>query len=183
MADNEFGYTRWGMDWVRLAEPLRQTLPDPLLPRARSIARNNGVRTEAEGRIVRAHIHRGGQASVTHIELTPLPRPVLTGLGAIVGTAPTVPTDEMYAAATDAGLPLAPVPAAIDCSCTARTDRCVHVLATFYELARQVDENPRFGLDLQGYGHDPGPDDSAAPTEGPRWIPLNTVDPALYFEV
>jgi len=32
MADNEFGYTAWGMDWVRLAEPLRQTRPDPLLP-------------------------------------------------------------------------------------------------------------------------------------------------------
>lgn len=182
MADNEFGYTRWGMDWVRLAEPLRQTRPDPLLPRARSIARNNGVRTEAEGRIVRAHIHRGGQASVTHIELTPLPRSVVTALGPIVGTAPTVPTDEMYAAAADAGLVVAPVPAAIDCSCTARTARCVHVLATFYALARQVDENPRFGLDLQGYGHDPGPGDSTAPTEAPRWIPLNAVDPATYFQ-
>ncbi|MEU1980300.1 hypothetical protein [Nocardia sp. NPDC019395] len=182
MADNEFGYTRWGMDWVRLAEPLRQTRPDPLLPRARSIARNNGVRTETEGRIVRAHIHRGGQASVTHIELTPLPRATVTGLAPIIGTAPAVPTDDMYATAIDAGISLAPEPAAIDCSCTARTARCVHVLATFYELARQVDQNPRFGLDLQGYGHDPGPDDSAVPTEVPRWVPLNTLDPAEFFE-
>ena len=183
MADNEFGYTRWGMDWVRLAEPLRLTRPDPLLPRARSIARNNGVGTETEGRIVRARIHRGGQASVTHIELTPLPRPVVTALATIVGTAPTIPTDEMYTAAAEAGLPVAPVPAAIDCSCSARTDRCVHVLATFYELARQVDQNPRFGLELQGYGDDPEADDSGAPAEAPRWIPLNSLEPAQYFEV
>ncbi|MFI5716887.1 hypothetical protein [Nocardia sp. NPDC051750] len=182
MADNEFGYTRWGMDWVRLAEPLRQTRPDPLLPRARSIARNNGVRTETEGRIVRSHIHRGGQASITHIELAPLSRPAVTALATIVGTEPTMPTDDMYSAAMDAGVSVAPEPAAIDCSCTARTARCVHVLATFYELARQVDENPRFGLDLQGYGRDPAPDDSAPPTESPRWIALNTVDPAQFFE-
>ncbi|WP_328397336.1 hypothetical protein [Nocardia sp. NBC_00416] len=181
MADNEFGYTRWGMDWVRLAEPLRQTRPDPLLPRARSIARNDGVRTETEGRIVRAHIHRGGQASITHIELAPLTRPALTALSAIVGAGPTVLTDEMYAAARAADIPVAPEPAAIDCSCAARTERCVHVLATFYDLARRVDENPRLSLDLQGYGTDIALDDS--PAEAPRWIPLHTLDPAAFFEV
>jgi uncharacterized Zn finger protein len=181
MADNEFGYTPWGMDWVRLAEPLRQTRPDPLLPRARSIARNNGVRTESEGRIVRAHIHRGGSASITHIELAPLTRPAVTALTTIVGAAPTVLTDEMHAAARAVDISVAPEPAAIDCSCTARTARCVHVLATFYDLARQVDENPRLSLDLQGYGADAAPDNSAA--VAPRWIPLNTLDPAVFFEV
>lgn len=181
MADNEFGYTRWGMDWVRLAEPLRQTRPDPLLPRARSIARNHGVRTELEGRVVRAHIHRGGQASITHIELAPLSREAVTALAATVGPAPAIPTDEMYAAVAGAGVSVAPEPAAIDCSCTARTVRCVHVLATFYAVARQVDEDPRLSLDLQGYGREQDPDDSAEPAESPRWVPLNRIDPAVYF--
>ncbi|MEV0365293.1 hypothetical protein [Nocardia fusca] len=186
MADNEFGYTRWGMDWVRLAEPLRQTRPEPLLPRARSIARNDGVRSVVEGRTVRAHIHRGGQASVVHLELAPLTRTTLTALSAIVGAEPTLLTDEMYAAALAAGVSVAPEPAAIDCSCSARTARCLHVLATFYDLARRVDEDPRLSLDMQGYGH---PDHSAAPgdsgerSETPRWIPLNALDPVMFFDV
>ncbi|MGW5382911.1 hypothetical protein [Nocardia sp. NPDC003963] len=186
MADNEFGYTKWGMDWVRLAEPLRQTRPDPLLPRARSIARNDGVHTVMEGRIVRAHIHRGGQASVTHIELVPLPRPSVTVLTTIAGTEPTLLTDEMHAAALAAGISVAPEPAAIDCSCSARTARCVHVLATFYALARRIDEDPRLGLDLQGYGqpdHDAAAGDSGAGVETSRWVPLGSLDPARYFEV
>lgn len=186
MADNEFGYTTWGMDWVRLAEPLRQTRPDPLLPRARSIARNDGVHTVTEGRIVRAQIHRGGQASVTHIELTPLARTAVTALTGIVGAEPTLLTDEMHAAARAADIPVAPELAAIDCSCSARTARCVHVLATFYDLARRVDEDPRLSLDLQGFDHpDHGsaPGDSGGAPETPRWIPLNTLDPAMFFEV
>lgn len=182
MADNEFGYTTWGRDWVRLAEPLRQTRPDPLLPRARSIARNNGVRAESEGRVVRAHIHRGGRASVTHIEIAPLAREVVTALAGIIGTGHTVPTDEMHAAALAAGIPVAPQPAAIDCSCTARTPRCVHVLATYYDLARRVDEDPRYGLDLQGYGSDAAPADAGGAAEPPRWVPLNALDPAAFFE-
>ncbi|MGW0006425.1 hypothetical protein ACWDT6_21610 [Nocardia grenadensis] len=186
MADNEFGYTRWGMDWVRLAEPLRQTRPDPLLPRARSIARNDGVRPELDGRIVRAHIHRGGQASVVHIELAPLARTALTALSAIVGAERTALTDEMHTAALAAGVPVAPEPTAIDCSCSARTARCLHVLATFYTLARRVDEDPRLSLDLQGYGHPEhgaAPDESGAEPDMPRWVPLNTLDPAMFFDV
>ncbi|NUP28945.1 MAG: hypothetical protein HOQ36_25115 [Nocardia sp.] len=186
MADNEFGYTRWGMDWVRLAEPLRQTRPEPLLPRARSIARNHGVQAVTEGRIVRAHIHRGGQASVTHLELAPLTRTTVTALTALIGADPTLLTDEMHTAARAAEIPVAPELAAIDCSCSARTLRCVHVLATFYDLARRVDEDPRLSLDLQGFGApEPGaaPGDSGPAPEAPRWIPLHTVDPAVFFEV
>lgn len=186
MADNEFGYTRWGMDWVRLAEPLRQTRPDPLLPRARSIARNDGVRPEWEGRIVRAHIHRGGQASVVHIELAPLPRAALTALPALVGAERTLLTDEMHTAVLAAGIPVAPEPTAIDCSCSARTARCLHVLATFYALARRVDEDPRLSLDLQGYGHpehNAAPGESGGESDAPRWVPLNTLDPAAFFDV
>ncbi|MEV0292683.1 hypothetical protein [Nocardia sp. NPDC050710] len=180
MADNEFGYTAWGRDWVRLAEPLRRTRPEPLLPRARSIARNGGVRTTIEGRTVRAAIHRSGQASVTHLEVVPLSRAAVTAIAEVIPD-PTVLTDEMHRALVAAGTGPAPVLAATDCSCSARATRCVHVLSVLYDLSRRVDENPRLALELQGY-FEAAQQDSIAPVESPRWTPINTLDPADYFE-
>ncbi|MEV4125239.1 hypothetical protein [Nocardia sp. NPDC049707] len=180
MADNEFGYTAWGMDWVRLAEPLRQTRPDPLLPRARSIARNNGVQATVEGRIVRAAIHRGGQASVTHLEVAPLPRSTITTISEIIPDT-TVLTDEMHRALVSASISPAPNPAGTDCSCSARTARCVHVLAVYYDMARRVDENPRLTLEIQGY-FQAAQEDSIVPVESPRWTSINGLDPADYFD-
>ncbi|WP_431954587.1 hypothetical protein [Nocardia lijiangensis] len=180
MTDNEFGYTAWGMDWVRLAEPLRQTRPDPLLPRARSIARNQGVQATVEGRVVRAHLHRGGQASVTHLEVAPLTRGVVAAIAAVIPD-PTLLTDEMHRALRTAGVAPAPQLAAVDCSCSARTERCVHVLATLYDIACKVDENPRLALDIQGY-FEAAHSDSEVRTEQPRWTPINTLDPGCFFE-
>lgn len=179
MADNEFGYTAWGMDWVRLAEPLRQTRPEPLLPRARSIARNGGVQLTFEGRIARAAIHRGGQASVTHLEVAPLPRSAITAIAELLPDT-SVLTDAMHRTLRDAGISLAPVLASTDCSCSARTARCLHMLSVCYAMARAVDENPRLALDIQGC-FDPAEQDSD-PLEPLRWVPVNTLDPAGYFE-
>ncbi len=179
MPDNDFGYTPWGRDWVRLAEPLRQTRPEPLLPRARSIARNDGVRLEIEGRTVRAHLHRGGQASITHIEVEPLSRAAVTTIGHTI-TDPTVLTDEMHRALLDAGFSPAPTLMNSDCSCSARTARCLHVFATLYTIARRVDENPRLALELQGYFDATA--ESDAPAQEQRWTPLHTLDPAAFFD-
>jgi len=179
MADNEFGYTRWGMDWVRLAEPLRQTRPDSLLPRARSIARNHGVTAEIEGRIVRAHIHRGGRASVTHVEVAPMARATVTALAGLCPD-PAMLTDDTHRAVLDAGGDPAPVLASTDCSCSARNPRCVHLLAVLYDIARRVDENPGLAVALQGYFDAERGAETEAPA--PRWIPLHTLDPAGYFE-
>ncbi|MGY4101802.1 hypothetical protein ACW2Q0_19945 [Nocardia sp. R16R-3T] len=181
MADNEFGYTAWDMDWVRLAEPLRQARHDPQLPRARSIARNNGVQATIEGRILRATIHRGGQASVTHLEVAPLPRSAITAIAEIIPDT-TVLTDEMHRALVSAGVSPAPNPAGTDCTCSARTTRCAHVLAVYYDMARRVDENPRLALEIQGY-FQAAPEDSTGPVESTRWTPINALDPADYFEV
>nr|WP_280303762.1 hypothetical protein [Nocardia neocaledoniensis] len=178
MPDNEFGYTPWGKDWVRLAEPLHQTRPEPLLPRARSIARNDGVRTEIEARTVRAHLHRGGQASVAHVEVAPLSRAAVTAIAAVIPD-PSVLTDEMHRALVDAGHPPAPTLVSTDCSCSARTARCVHVLAVLYTIARQVDENPRLALELQGFFDATAED--GAPAQVPRWTGINGLDPSQFF--
>jgi len=180
MADNEFGYTAWGRDWVRLAEPLHRTRPEPLLPRARSIARNHGVGTEIEGRTVRAHIHRGGQASVTHLEVEPMPRTTVAEIAEIAPD-PSHLTDGTHRALLDAGIALAPVLASTDCSCPARTAQCLHVFAVLYALARRVDENPRLALELRGY-FDAAHNEANTDAPAPRWIPLHAIDPSSYFE-
>ncbi|QKT09835.1 SWIM zinc finger family protein [Rhodococcus sp. W8901] len=181
MVDNEFGYTAWGMDWVRLAQPLRQSGPARLLlPRARSLARNNLVKATVEGRIVRASIHRGGQASVTQLEVAPLTRASITGIAAIVPDT-AVLTDDIHQDIVTAGIALAPVLADTDCSCSARSAPCLHLLAVLYEIAHRVDENPQLALDIQGYTtamlHD-----SAVPASTARWTPVSALDPAAFFE-
>ncbi|WP_054814142.1 hypothetical protein [Nocardia arizonensis] len=181
MADNEFGYTPWGMDWVRLAEPLHRTRPEPLLPRARSIARNGGVQATVRDRVVRATIHRGGQASVTHLEVAAMSRSRLTAAAAIVGDA-TVLSDDVHRDLVAAGVAPAPVIAATDCSCSARTARCVHVLAVLYDTARRVDAHPRLALEIQGYFDAASAADCQVDLESPRWIPLETIDPYRYFD-
>ncbi|GAB2713825.1 hypothetical protein [Nocardia thraciensis] len=180
MADNEFGYTAWGMDWVRLAEPLRVSRPEPLLPRARSIARNDGVQLEIEGGVVRAAIHRGGQASVTRLEVARLPAATITALAALIPADAVELADSVHESIRAAGRSAAPHLISTDCSCSARKPRCLHLLATCYALARRIDENPWLALDLQGY-RDTDTPPTATDAPPPRWTPLNTLTPATFF--
>jgi uncharacterized Zn finger protein len=178
MPDNEFGYTRWGMDWVRLAEPLRITRPEPLLPRARSVARSGGVRTEIEGPAIRASIHRGNQASVTHVEATPLSRAEITAISALIPGGTVELGDAEHTAIANAGISLAPPLCVTDCSCSARTPRCLHFLATCYTVARMIDENPWLALDLRGFR---STSEDSTPAPPPRWTPIDMLDPVTYF--
>ena len=182
MADNEFGYTAWGRDWVRLAEPLSQTRPEPLLPRARRIARNGGVTLEIEGRMVRASIHRGMQASVTYLEIAALPAATSAAVSEQIATATVELADTVHERLRGAGISFAPRLHSTDCSCSARTPRCLHHLATCYALAAAVDENPWLALDLQGY-RDAGCASADTESPPPRWTPIDTLDPARFFDV
>ncbi|WP_067664711.1 hypothetical protein [Nocardia miyunensis] len=183
MPDNEFGYTAWGMDWVRLAEPLHTTRPDPLLPRARSIARNNGVHTEIDGTAIRAGIHRGAQASITYLELTPLSPSTITAITTLIPKGTVELDDETHASLRTAGIATAPTVHLTDCSCTARTPRCLHLLATCYAVARQIDENPWLALDLQGYRSSTASRSEPSDTPAARWTPIASLDPATFFGI
>jgi hypothetical protein len=130
---------------------------------------------------VRARIHRGAQASVTYLELTPLPAAAVTAISTLIPTDTVELGDTAHAAITAAGIALGPHLRSTDCSCSARTPRCVHVLATYYTLARQVDESPWLALDLQGYRNTTPPAGTDRTTPRPRWTPLDTLDPATYF--
>ncbi|UGT42651.1 SWIM zinc finger family protein [Nocardia yamanashiensis] len=182
MPDNDFGYTRWGMDWVRLAEPLKLSKPEPLLPRARSVARNVAPQLEISGTTVRAHLHRGSEASVIHLEFAPLGRATVEALNELIPPGTLTLSDELRAAVSDAGITVTPRLVASDCSCRARNDRCLHVIVLLYTLAQRVDENPWLALDLQGYRSGGAPDaETKATVAPPRWTPIDVLDPAAFF--
>jgi uncharacterized Zn finger protein len=184
MPDDDFGYTAWGRDWVRLAQPLRLTRPDPLLPRARKLARLGGAQVTIDGRTVRGVVQRGHTTAVATIEVAPMAQETLAGItGHLCGARPIL-TDELHRAITEAGHPPAPVLAGVDCSCSDGTGRCIHVLAVFYEMARRVDDDPRIALDVQEFFHvSSGRTRVTTPASPQRWIPLNALDPAGYFTV
>ncbi|MGC0367073.1 putative Zn finger protein [Rhodococcus sp. 27YEA15] len=189
MADDDFGYTAWGRDWVRLAQPLRQTRPDPALPRARKLARVGGVHVTIDGRIVRGVVQRGRNTLAACIEVAPMPRETIVRIsGQLYGAqsygAQPILTDEVHRTVTEAGHGPAPKLAGVDCSCSNGTGRCIHILAVFYEMARRVDDDPRIALDIQDFFRAPSGStrvSTVALTQ--RWIALNTLDPSDYFTV
>jgi uncharacterized Zn finger protein len=174
----EFGITAWGHDWLRLAEPTSITRPDPALPRARSLARGDHVRDleltvgQVEAVVDDRGMHRVRIAIPTWDNAQLMrARAVLTDQSA-GGDLP----DTAHTALRDAGLALAPAPATLTttCSCTSRRDPCLHLLATYFEIARRIDEQPRHALVLHGLT------DSGAPRDTAR-IPLGLIDAATFY--
>ncbi|EIV92160.1 SWIM zinc finger-containing protein [Frankia sp. QA3] len=184
MTSNDFGYLMWGRDWVRFAEPLRQTRPDPQLPRARRMARDGKVQVTIDGGIVRAVVEHGRKPSVVTIEVAPMSREAIVEISRRLSGVQLALTDELYRAITDAGHPPAPALAGVDCSCPADTSRCIHVLAVYYAMAQRVDDDPRVTLDVQGYFRTSSESAEAFTAATPRrWIALNALNPADYFVV
>lgn len=183
MSTNEFGYTVWGADVVRIAEPVTARMPNSMAPRARSIARNNGVTLTIEGRLVTALVHRGETASVAHIEFRPMSAATAVVLTNFLSTellsTDGEPHADIHRMAADAGHPTRPVLDNCDCSCPARTTMCVHVLAALYALAAQVDTDPQIVLRIQDFGV--GAPEPERTERSPHWTPLTAVDPATYF--
>ncbi|MCR3752118.1 SWIM zinc finger family protein [Lentzea californiensis] len=184
MPDDDFGYTPWGRDWVRLAQPLRQTLPNPALPRARKLARLGGVQVTIDGRVVRGVVERGRGTSVACIAVAPMSQETIADIAGRLCGARALLTEDVHRAVTEMGHSPAPVLESVDCSCSDDTGRCVHVLAVFYEMARRVDDDPRISLDVQEFCQ-VSPDVTRAPTAAlpQRWIALNVLNPADYFAV
>ncbi|WP_199443479.1 hypothetical protein [Umezawaea beigongshangensis] len=166
---DEFANSVWGRDWIRLAQPVRVTRANPLIPKARSLTRNDGVDdvTIAPG-LVTATVD--GQRTTVRCSTwtekqTADARPLVAG-------APDDLPAEVHNSLRERGLPpLSDVES--DCTCTGRTRPCVHLLATFFEVARRVDERPRLALLLRGL--EPGA------TSTTTRIPLGVVDPVTFY--
>ncbi|WP_410641246.1 hypothetical protein [Amycolatopsis sp. lyj-346] len=184
MPDDDFGYTAWGRDWVRLAQPLRQTRPNPLLPRARKLARVGGAQVTLDGRTVRGVVQRGRNTWVVGIEVAPMSRETIAGITGQLSGARPILTDDVHRVLTETGHSPAPVLAGVECSCSDDTGCCIHVLAVYYEMARRVDDDPRIALDVQDFSRASSGGTRPATAALPqRWIALNALDPAGYFTV
>ena len=177
---DEFGFTTWGADLVRVAEPISAVKPNSSAPRARMIARNGGVTVTVDEGRVQASVHTGAQASVTHLEFAPMDSAAAEAARRIMGSR-TEPDDATHRALMEKGFAPAPALVQMDCSCRSRTAMCVHVLATIYALAARVNLEPTLALTLQsvdsssrGRGDDP----TRAPV---RWIPVSALQVRDYF--
>ncbi|CAM3697341.1 SWIM zinc finger family protein [Tsukamurella ocularis] len=180
MATNPFGFTTWGADLVRIAEPISARTPNTHAPRARMLARNGGVTLTFDGGRVTALVHSGASASVAHLEFAAMAPAVAAALREELGSR-TEPDDAIHAALVARGLRPAPVLDAADCSCTARSTMCVHVLAAAYALATLVDHEPVTALTIQTYGAAPAADETDDARPAPRWTPLAALHARDYY--
>ena len=108
MATNPFGFTTWGADLVRIAEPISASTPNTHAPRARMLARNGGVTLQFDGGRVTALVHSGASAAVAHLEFAPMAPAVASALREELGSR-TEPDDAVHAALIARGLRPAPV--------------------------------------------------------------------------
>ncbi|AXB42615.1 hypothetical protein [Amycolatopsis albispora] len=161
--NGEFGTTAWGRDWVRLAEPTSVTRPDSRLPKARSLARREQVHEVALA---------PGTVTATvdghHVRLS-VP---LWDNNILHSASEKLHGDDLPDAAHADLPPMGEIRA--DCDCTQRRNPCLHALATFYEVARRLDERPRLALVLRGLT-------TTAPARNATRIPLGLLDPATFY--
>ncbi|RDI62709.1 SWIM zinc finger family protein [Nocardia pseudobrasiliensis] len=182
---SEFGATRWGRAWIRTVEKTTASVPNPALPRARSVARNQGATLTVEVGMVTAKVVVSGSEFTVTIEL-PLwseetkkdaERLIAKSLAANPGLAAGDLPDGLEADFAAAGIAVAvPLDEQIStCDCRTRKRPCVHILATLYALSLRVDERPRLAVELRT--------DSATVAEqaDPDWIPLTELDAAAFY--
>jgi hypothetical protein len=101
----------------------------------------------------------------------------------------TAITEELYMSVSDLGYSTSPKLNSVTCTCSAGDPRCVHILAVYYEISRQVDNDPVVSLIAQGCigsGTPSGQIDGHPATQdttAQRWIPLDRLDRNRYFAV
>lgn len=173
---DEFGVTPWGRDWARLAQPTSITRPNPAIPRARSLARNDCV-----GDLVLVAGSVTATVSLKRDYAVTLSCPPWTASEADLARTLLVDApsgdlpDSLHSEAAKSGLAVGPGKdeLASTCTCTQRAKPCVHVLAVYFELARRIDEQPHLALTLRGLDR---PTDETASR-----IPIGRLDPASFY--
>ncbi|MCG8917537.1 SWIM zinc finger family protein [Actinokineospora sp. PR83] len=181
----EFGATPWGRAWVRTVESTAASRPNPLLPKARSLARNHAATVTASTGLVTAVVVASGAEHAVRIELpgwsagtgAEAERLIAGSLAAHRGLATGDLPDSLEADLRAAGIAVAvPISEQVStCGCRTRKRPCVHVLATLYALSMRVDERPALAVQLRV--------DSAvvAPRADPDWVPLHELDAGAFY--
>lgn len=180
MAQPEFGATAWGRAWLRTIERTNGG-PNPQLPKARSLARNQKATLTLAAETITATVLDG---AASHNVSIPIERwsdteqaaaePILAGqTDSVVGDLP----DQLLDTLTKAGVPIA-VPIAdiaATCTCRSRTKLCAHILTALYGLVLLVDERPATALEIRANSLVSGP-----PAD-PDWVPLSAIRPEHFY--
>lgn len=188
MGMNDFGWTAWGKDWVRLAETLRQIRPEPQLPRARRLVLCGRVRVTVSRLSILGSVGYGRGTAEVGIEVAPMSDSAKADIARLMA-GHTVITEELYAAVAELGYSTSPKLTNVTCTCGTKDLRCVHILAVYYDISRQVDDDPSVSLIAQGcIGSDPISDQSRGHAHRQdvvpqRWIALARLDRKRYFSV
>lgn len=180
-----FGSTPWGKDWIRRVEPIAVTRPNPMLPRARSLVRNDAVAVDhnkvGEFRCVVSAGKKSETAVLSLPRYSATERKSLLRIlarhtrgGATSGDLP----DEVHAELIASKL--SPVPDATEasCTCSGRIDPCLHVTAATYAVGLIVDQMPTSALAARGV--------DLSATSGPadfprRWMSIESLDSTAFF--
>ncbi|MGK2878648.1 MAG: hypothetical protein ACSLFF_08770 [Solirubrobacterales bacterium] len=169
MADEEFGITEWGADWVRLAQSKVSAIKR--LPQARTYARNDKVEIgDLTARPFTISVE-GAQVQVTIPAYTEKQRQRVAQLLAkdadSENQSPGDLSEAFHLALSNAGLDPVPSRVRAVCSCNAAAQPCVHILATYYELSRKLDEQPPLALGFRGFASA-----DATPAAAQRWVSI-----------
>ncbi|MDF0529331.1 SWIM zinc finger family protein [Tsukamurella sp. 8F] len=182
---SEFGATVWGRAWTRTVEKTSASVPNPSLPKARTVARNQGATVTTEVGTVTATVAVSGAAANVRIEFPSWPEPVQRTArellaaslaahpGLAAGDLPDGLADDFASAGITFAVPLDEHTAT--CDCRSRKRPCVHILATLYALSMRIDERPRLALELRMAGSD------AVDDADREWIPLDDLDVATFY--
>ncbi|WP_094610317.1 hypothetical protein [Rhodococcus sp. WWJCD1] len=180
-----FGSTPWGKDWIRRVEPITVTRPNPMLPRARSLVRNDSVSLNHNNIGEFRCVVSAGKRSETAV--LSLPRYSATERKSVLrilarhtrgGTTSGDLPDEVHAELVASKLSPVPDNTEASCTCSGRIDPCLHVTAATYAISLIVDQMPTSALAVRGV------DLLAATTskEVPRrWMPVDSLDSTAFF--
>jgi uncharacterized Zn finger protein len=180
-----FGSTPWGKDWIRRVEPIAVTRPNPMLPLARSLVRNDAVAVDpskigefrcvvsagkkVETAVISLPRYGAGERKLVLRILARLTRGGITS-----GDLP----DEVHAELVASTLPPVPDATETSCTCSGRTDPCLHVTAATYAVSLIVDQMPASALAARGIDLSA----TTASTDFPRrWMPIVSVDAAAFY--
>lgn len=184
MQPTEFGATHWGKAWLRIIERSGQA-PNPHLPKARSLARNQHATILIEAQTITGTVTDGASTARVHLTVpawsesqsntaTPtLLQARQTHLGAVVGDLPDSLADELASHGVSIAEPLEALSGT--CTCRARTRPCAHILATIYALILRVDEQPELAVQLRTTAVQLSSNNTT------DWIALSQLDPASYY--
>ena len=186
MIPAEFGATPWGRAWIRTIESTTAAGPNPLLPKARSLARNHAVTLTTEAGRVEAEVKVSGATQRVRIDLPTWPprqredaeRLIAKALADNRGLATGDLPDALEASLRehDIGIAVALDEQEAVCDCRTRKRPCVHILATIYALGQRVDERPVLAVELWSAGVE-----VVTTPADPDWVVLGDIDPATFY--